>query len=43
MGCRRLREVVTGGGLRGEGGVDVVAFCAVEEGGEAGEDIESVE
>ena len=29
--------------LGGEGGVDVVALGAVEEGGEAGEDVEGVE
>lgn len=41
-GCRR-GEVVAGAGLRGEGGVDVVALRAVEEGGDAGEGAEGVE
>lgn len=39
----RCGEVVAGVGLRGEGGVDVVALCAVEEGGDAGEGTEGVE
>lgn len=43
MGGCRCGEVVAGRGLGVEGGVDVVALCAVEERGDAGEGAEGVE